>query len=401
MKRRLRLDESPHARVWEISVEGAVITLRAGLENTPGELRRIERPSPEAATKTAEQLVAQRVADGFRDAPFEAWSSALTPTSDDAPWLVYADSLLAQGDPRGELISTQARGDQKTAKALLRTHAEALLGDLGGAMNQVELEWQHGFISTARLTCEPRRRHALTLPQLIPVLFNSPSIRMLRRLELAWPGGTSQLPSYDDALSVLCHSQWPMHLETLEVGALDADKVTRWPTLSSLAPVQHRKQLKYLVARAAMTELHRLKHPGLRHFELDLPALTHRVLADLLESDLPSLKGLVLTVGRESVMTGRHLTPLASTRFFPELAAIGVRGCNEITTFVERMIASGRVAKLALLDLSENGLNEPDGTWLLENAKHFVHLARLVLRGNRFKPRMEAKLRAAFANADL
>ncbi len=401
MNRRLRLEEGPHARVWEISVDQAVITLRSGLENTPGSVRRIERPSPEAALKTAEQLIAQRVADGFRDAPLEAWSAALTPASDDAPWLVYADSLLAQGDPRGELIGLQLRGDEKQAKSLLRKHDEALLGELRGATNQVELEWRHGFISTARLTCEPRRRHALTLPQLIPVLFNSPSIRMLQRLELGWPGGTSQLPSYDDALSLLCHSQWPMHLETLEVGALDAQKVTRWPTLGSLAPIQHRKQLKYLVVRASMGELHRLKHDGLRHVELDLQALTHRVLADVLESELPALRGLVLTVGGDSVLTGRHLTPLASTRFFPELAALGVRQCKEATTFIERMVESGRVAKLALLDISENGLNEIDGRWLLENAKHFEHLARFVVRRNRFKPRMVERLRLAFPRADL
>ena len=400
MKRRLRLDEVPHARVWEISVEGSRIILRTGLEHTPGSVRRIERASPEAAQKTARQMIEQRLADGFHDAPLEAWE-ALTPDGPSERWLVYADTLLAQGDPRGELIALQARGEAKKAKALLRREADALLGDLAGVLNQVELEWNLGFISTARITSEPRRRHSVPLHSMLTPLFNSPSIRMLQRLELEWPGGHFNSLDYGLSLLVLCTLQWPAHLDTLEIGAFDPSEVRRWPSLNTLKPLERYPQLKYLVVRAAMTVLDLDRHDGLRHLELDGPAMTHRMLADLLVCQLPALRGLVLSIGAESVMSARHLTPLASPLYFPNLAALGIRQCRQVTTFAARLIDEGRLARLSLLDLSENSLNEPDGRWLLENASHFAHLSRLVLRANRFKPRMRARLAEALPNADL
>ncbi len=397
MKRRLRLDEQPHARLWELSVEASVITLRTGLENTPGTVRRIERTSADAALKTAEQLVAQRLADGFHDAPLEACDS-LTPENPESEWLVYADSLIGHGDVRGELIALHARGDAKRAKSFLKKHDDALLGDLAGVMNQVELDWHLGFISTAHLTQETRRRHQVPLHSLVTSLFNSPSVRMLRKLEFAMPG---PLNRYDEAIDTLCTMPWPKHLGTLEIGAFDASTLRQWPTLMSLTLLRRYPQLKYLVVRAAMTELRLNSHDGLRHLELDGPALTHQMLADLLGCRLPALRGLVLSIGAESVMTARHLTPLASPRYLPDLAALGIRQCREVTTFVERLVAEGRLARLSLLDLSENGLNENDGRWLVENAKYFAHLSKLVLRRNRFKPRMGARLRAALPNAEL
>ncbi len=398
MKRRLRLFDSPHARTWEISVEGCAILLRAGLENTPGVLKRIERLDEAAAVKTAEQLIAQRLADGFTDwVPDAAWA-ALTPQSDSASWAVYADSLLAQGDVRGELIALQLGGDEKRAQALIKNNAEALLGDLTGVMNQVELTWEHGFITTALVKNEPKRRHVLALDQVIAALFNSPSIRMLQRLELGWPG-PPQLGGYDAAMQMLCHRQWPQYLETLEIGSFDPGARRELPALTSLAAVAHRKQLKYLVVRSALSELHRLSHPGLRHLELDVPALTHRVFDDLLQSDLPALRGVVLNVGQDSVLKARHLTALASPRFLPGVAALGVRHCRDAISLVEKFVSEGRLARLSLLDLSENSLNETDGQWLLKNSRHFVHLAKLVLKGNLFKPRMAAKLAAALPNS--
>ncbi len=400
MKRRLRLDEQPHARIWEIAVEGAVITLHAGLEHTPGVARRIEQKSADAALLTAQRLVDQRIADGFKDAPLAEWD-ALTPSSSDAVWLVYADSLQMQGDVRGELIALGARGDEKKAASFLRKHEDALLGDLAGVTKQVELEWKLGFITRARITNEPKRRHAMPIESVLTALFNSPSVRMLQRLELGWPGGHFNQLWYTPVLLRLCDLQWPAHLSTLEIGAFDAAAVKEWPLLHSLTPLQRRPQLKYLSVRCLLPEMSAIAHPALRHLELDGPALTHRTFADLLESELPALRGLVLNVGAESVMTARHLTPLASTRFLPELAALGVRQCPEVTTFVGRLIDSGRLPRLSLLDLSENGLNETDGRWLLENAQHFSHLARFVLRRNHFRPRILQKLKQTFPVADL
>ncbi len=397
MHRRLRLEDAPHARVWEISVEGEVITVRSGAEHSPGTVRRIPFATADQARKTAEQLLTQRLADGFRDAPVEAWENQLGPSSSDAEWLVFADSLLARGDAtsqaRAELIGAHLRGEAKRAKALLRRHADALLGDLAAFTNQVELTWQRGFIVSAHLNCEPRRRHAVPLADLVTALMGSPSVRGLRRLRLGHPGKARR---YDEAVERLGVGEWPPFLDTVDLG-LGADDET---SLSSLKPLQRRGTLKYLAVRTALTELPRLRHLGLRHVELDVPTLSHAVLTDLLESDLPALRGLVLNVGFDGALTARHLTPLASTRFLPGLVALGIRRCRDVITFVERLAGGGRLAKLTLLDLKENRLNERDGRWLVEHADELAHLTRLDLRDNALKPRIRVKLRAALASAE-
>jgi uncharacterized protein (TIGR02996 family) len=94
------------------------------------------------------------------DASFEA--AILENPDDDAPYLVYADYLIAQGDPRGELIVMQhdadeADGARKTtlrraAKAHLDKHAANFLGPLAAFENgNYKLVWRYGYVRRLEL----------------------------------------------------------------------------------------------------------------------------------------------------------------------------------------------------------------------------------------------------------
>lgn len=68
---------------------------------------------------------------------------------DDGPRLVYADWLQERGDPRGEFIALQVRGELDAAGAkrereLLKQHGKAWLGPLAKVLNS-EVTWRRGF----------------------------------------------------------------------------------------------------------------------------------------------------------------------------------------------------------------------------------------------------------------
>jgi hypothetical protein len=65
---------------------------------------------------------------------------------------VLADALHAAGDPRGELINLQARGDRVMAEVCVQRNARALLGPLAPVQRDLLLDWDLGFIRRATLT---------------------------------------------------------------------------------------------------------------------------------------------------------------------------------------------------------------------------------------------------------
>src|SRR5688572_10002673 len=108
------------------------------------------------------------------DASFE--EAILENPDDDAPYLVYADYLIAQGDPRGELIVMQhdadeANGSRKTtlsraANAHLDNHAAHFLGPLHAFVNGTyKLVWRYGYVRRLELQWNnsgywPHAKHA-------------------------------------------------------------------------------------------------------------------------------------------------------------------------------------------------------------------------------------------------
>lgn len=132
------------------------------------------------------------------DASFEA--AILENPDDDAPYLVYADYLIAQGEPRGELIVMQhdadeADGARKTtlrraANAHLDKHAAHFLGPLASFANgSYKLVWRYGYV---------------------------------RRLELQWNDNghwphTKQ--AFDELTKILCHASFQFVID-LQLGPI-------------------------------------------------------------------------------------------------------------------------------------------------------------------------------------
>lgn len=277
MERRLHASQ-PQPRFWRISLEGLELVIRSGAIGTPGSVNKIPCKSPEAAQKTFDSLVAQRLKDGFLDEA-AAEVKTLSPEAEkellrDDPerWLVFADSLLESGDPvRGELIGLQVkaakrvRGSIGQAKEFIREHYDELVGPgIASFHTQVTVDWSFGYARTARIWSGP---YTAPIGDVVEAVLNSPACRFLQRLEFGSPGTQGK---YDPALKVLASLEWPAHLNHLVLGEFDVAQSFKtenaWPRIDSLFALQPvASRIETLEVRAALNTLGKgLTFPSLK-----------------------------------------------------------------------------------------------------------------------------------------
>ena len=217
-------------KFWEITQKGRVITTRAGkigagatrdqngvlyLYDRRGRTTDREFPDEAAATRHYFKAVADKLKDGYRlvdgmdAAPIAAieihvnadLEAAIEAAPDDvASYLVYADWLIARGDPRGELITLQhgMRSQKDPAKfmtfkkqeeALRNQHLRSWLGDIAGpSLHRLKIEWRWGFIERIRID-GPENPSEVALDELVEAVLACPLARVVRRLEICGKAG--------------------------------------------------------------------------------------------------------------------------------------------------------------------------------------------------------------------
>ncbi|MFT3710739.1 MAG: WGR domain-containing protein [Archangium sp.] len=305
MKRLLHATH-PEPKFWEVSVVGSEVTLRTGPMHTPGSTRTIPAKSDEAALKMAQQLIEQRLRDGFRDAAEVASTAAVMTLEQerqlllDSPdaWLVFADSLMESTERlRGELIGLQVRVSKKErgsvgkTKTFVKEHFDALVGaPLAAFHKQVTIDWRFGYARSVRVWSGP---HNAPIGDVLEALLMSPACRFLQKLEFGSPGTEGK---YDAMLRALAKLNWPAHLDSLFLGNFDVEAAraagSAWPRMESLGallPVADR--LRSLEVRAVLNTLGKgLAFPKLEKLVLMPATLDARLMTDVLTLEAPRLR---------------------------------------------------------------------------------------------------------------
>lgn len=119
-----------------------------------------------------------------------------TPPQDVERFLVVADRLQLEGDPRGELIMLQARhldleatdAMRAAEAAYIQKHDRALLGKLWKSPSAFTLQWRLGFVRHATVSTQDlARRRAQQLSKLTRALLELESCALLEELTFALP----------------------------------------------------------------------------------------------------------------------------------------------------------------------------------------------------------------------
>lgn len=168
----------------------------------------------------------------------ELEAAILENPDDDAPYLVYADWLMGQGDPRGELIVMQhdadeAAGARKTAlkraaRAHLEKHAAQFYGPLVAFEHGTfEAVWRYGYVRRLALQWNdngawPHSKRALA--ELTAVL-RHPSYHFVIELQVGRIFDRDYGDKFQDVVDLITDLKRPAALRTLDLGISGHDHV--------------------------------------------------------------------------------------------------------------------------------------------------------------------------------
>lgn len=335
----------------------------------------------------------------------ETFERAIRANPDDvAQWRVYADWLVDQDDPRGELMQVQLDLEGELADdarkaltareaALVKAHAAAWLGPLAAPLGPTERRWEQrearferGML-TGILTTTPDAEFVTALRNA-----GAARLRWLRELRLlehfpledldenvSEPGLENAyepiafLPFEDlGALRVLqlggrepdrCHSQ----------GEQVAEVLHRLPALRELRCEAHQVDVRLLFATPV--PLRRLTVNHVHDYPLDVLAQNQAMT----ELEVLECWPHALEYGDEPYIDLADVEALAASPYLGALRDLTLKSGSFGDAGIGALVRSGMLARLTHLDLT-HGMVTDAGAALL--AAHGKHLQSLSLRAN-------------------
>ncbi|MBA3395414.1 MAG: TIGR02996 domain-containing protein [Deltaproteobacteria bacterium] len=346
--------------------------------------------------------------DGLDEPIDDALEAALQANPGDVEVaLVYADWLVEQAHPRGELILIQrARAHRpddpalaKREATLLRDHASSLLPF---HVEHAALDWDVGFIRAARLSgdeCEG----------MLWELLHHPSGRFLRDLAI-------ETTTSEEAFEILCRGERP-HPSSESARGFAA----RPPPIRRLVIVDRGlgheaidardllptyRWLEELVIEGSPVMLDRAALPRLVRLALRLRFIpvhpSSGTLAGLRFADMPQLAELELGFGddgdpwRDPDAELRALVQILARTELPRLRTLRLAGPPLPTELCPRLVRSPLVHALDHLDLGETELAPEAVDALIAGAAALAGLRTLAISGDRVMPGDRGRLRDAF-----
>ena len=358
-------------------------------------------------------------------------AQVLAAPDDDAPRLVYADFLTAQGDPRGEFISLQCRlaaAPDDEARRVLRIAENKLLAAHSERWSEglrrvvpgasIKIEFRRGFLEVVTLPL-----HALD--DLAPLFREAPLLRRLRVDAPPFLGQTLTPPSLAGRLSSpLLRRVGELELRLAALGNAGAIELglsaqlaglrslqlqaSAWPMpmMERTVPVYAGPPASHLLDDAGAIALARSPHlTQLRHLDLAGNSVGVEGVRALLDAGWPlehldlsgnapldeavvhalaeagSLAGL-----RTLRLSGLQLRPatieaLARSKQLGSLESLRLTSCQLGPSGLKRFLAALRLPKLTALSLEYNELGD-EGALALAMAPVSTQLTSLELGYN-------------------
>lgn len=338
---------------------------------------------------------------------------AANPLDRDA-YVVFADWLQQQGDPRGELMSLQLAGKDDEAEALLAKHEDYFLGPLaahklvydeGGnnsashlrtpeqeeAWQQIHTQafrWRNGYIHFLRLSHDedqtPKKLDG-TLADVLDQVLDHPSGRYI--VEIAFHGNGSL---NDDDLQPLIDKladKAPPTLRKLTLGD-NIDQIS-WHHVGSLAglwpSIPQLRTLEIETGELEVGEPGQMIAPALERAVFITGGMSPSCARGIATAKLPSIQHLEIYYGDPNYggnATIDDVTPLLDRSDLTKLRYLGLKNsmfANEIA----RLVGHAKViAQLDTLDLSCGAMTDEGAKYLAESAAGLAHLKTLDLRRN-------------------
>ena len=405
------------ASYLELQVDGRVVAQRRGFINedkaTGFEVHHHEDENE--ARDTITRILTRAAADGYKlvheGEPMEwepegtALASAANPEleaqcraapEDAATYGVYADWLMQQNDPRGELAALQQRGAPIAEH--LRTHRIALFGS-GELFDALELTaWRHGFPLGA--TLKTSYDSELALADATREFLALPLAQFVEQLRF----GLAHFESNNDwgpTMEAITSSARAGEIRSLQFDAYTyTDQEISWTAFGDFSAAWPKlPRLEELVIRSgAGGTLGTLDLPALNKFVRISGGLRADELRAITEAHWPALEHLEVWLGTaayEGEASLELLFPILAGRDLPNLRHLGLANCELLDTLIPALAGSAILPRLRSLDLSKGTMGSVATAQLLAHAARFAHLAAIDLAENCLTDEECSRIRAA------
>ena len=314
------------------------------------------------------------------------------------PWAVYADWLIAQGDPRGELAALHLAGKSAAALKVLAQHYEQLVGD---EEHQYDLQFRHGFAIGATLGID----HAslLRLDVLTRQFLAAPIARFIESLRFGLAHFESN-NNWAPTLDVVTRSEQAPRIRALRFDAYTyTDCEISWTPFGDLAFAWKRlPSLELLHIRSgAGGNLGDLVLPRLKTFIFESGGMQGNLVDAVAGAKWPALEHLEIWTGSSdygAAASIHALRPILAAIGLPELRHLGLVNSELSDAIVPALAESKLLPQLHSLDLSRGVFAREASDALVDHAAAFRHLASIDLSDNVLLPDEIARIRAALDN---
>jgi uncharacterized protein (TIGR02996 family) len=402
-------------RFWEIAARGCQVVTRHGRVGSDGKTNEKELKSEKDVARELEKRIRatekkgyERVVTGGEEPqpvnPDLEQAIIADPRSVDA-YLVYADWLQSQGDPRGELAALQhalitdpgqSKKVERSTAALFKERrayflpprwTEMLRKRPGKGKHEAgycAVEWRCGFIHRARVG-RNSNKPPYTVRELTAMLLAHPSARLLCELEIGGLGVKDELHDYSDVLQVISEARLPalrrLVLAYLDPGQCEPEfaKVGDVSTLATALPGV--EQLALRGGDLAFDE--GVSFECLTELDLESPLTLEKTMRALAQHTLraPRLAALTLRFNRRTGNARAAESLFAALAESESLTRLGLVECENASELLAALLKSPLAGKLRELSLAGGTLTDNQSSRLVEAAPD-LELARLDVDGN-------------------
>lgn len=327
----------------------------------------------------------------------ECWAAA---DDDPMPWSVYADWLLEQGDPLGELATL-------TSTSTAKRRIAAQLEDLGGYPEMVDVRRRHGFPRSVTIrSVDLDGADPTALAETAKALRSCSYGRFVDVFHVGL-AGYSDRNDWAPTLRALAQAPHPERIRELHFDHYESTECEiSWATMGDLsglfAPFTGLEVL-HLKSGAGGT-LGELHLPSLRRFVRESGGLSAEEIASIMNATWPALEHLEIWTGDPNygaASTVATLRAVFDRARFPALRHLGIVNSTWVEDVIDALAASKLLPQLHSLDLSK-GIFARRGVELLrQHATLFRHLASIDLSENLLLPREAAQIRDVLDNVIL
>lgn len=327
---------------------------------------------------------------------------------DKGGYLVYADWLTQQGDPRGELIVVQSAGKAAREAELLASHPfmrgigltdRAHLRSAGPGI--AKATWRWGFWQTLHIfNVIDWMDSKFPTKEVLDRLFTNPAALVLQALEvgvLRWEYNASDVKLL---IAEAAKAPFARTLQALRFGEVDGiDIDCAHHPIGDLGGITKEAfpALRELTMWGCEIELGALDLPKLEKLVVQTCGLSQSCVDSVASGSLPALAYLDLWFGSEDYgndNTVESVEPILQSTRWPKLAHLGLMNCPFTDEICERLGASSLVRQLSSLDLSMGTMTDQGARALLQHRASLAHLKTIDLSQTYVSAGMVAELKA-------